>query len=221
MLAKDLISEVIPALKTSDTGLDALNWMELFRVSHLPIVNNTDFLGLISDSDIYDFNKAEEPIGVHELSLLKPYVYYYQHIYDVIEIASRLKLTVVPVLDDNNVYLGVITQTDLLFRFADLIAAHTPGGIIEFELKDKDYSLAEISRIIEDSDAKVLSLYVSQTEQDDRLNITIKLNRSDIQPVLNAFDRFGYQVKTTYVGEAVNDVKARENYESLMRYLNT
>jgi predicted transcriptional regulator len=220
MLAKDLLSDVIPVLKTSDTGLDALNWMEVFRVSHLPIVNNTDFLGLVSDSDIYDFNKAEEPLGVHQLSLSKPYVYYYQHIYDVIEIVSRLKLTVMPVLDENKEYMGVITQSDLLHRFADLIAVHTPGGIIEFEVKQKDYSLSEIAHIIEDAEAKVLSFYVSQPEQNDRLNVTIKLNRNDIQPVLNAFDRYGYHVKTTYVGEGVNDVKARENYESLMRYLN-
>jgi len=220
MLAKELISDVVPALKTSDTGLDALNWMEVFRISHLPIVNNTDFLGLISDADIYDLNKAEEPLGVHELSLMRPYVYYYQHIYDVIEIASRLKLTVIPVLDENNEYLGVITQSDLLQKFADLIAVHMPGGIIELELQETDYSLSEISRIIEDADAKVLSFYVSKTDPDDRLAITIKLNRSDIQPVLNAFDRYGYQVKTTYVGEGVNDVRARENYDSLMKYLN-
>ncbi len=221
MLAKDLLSDVVPALKTSDTGLDALNWMEVFRVSHLPIVNNKEFLGLISDVDIYDFNKAEEPLGAHELSLMRPYVFYYQHVYDVIEIASRLKLTVIPVLDESKEYMGLITQSDLLHKFADLIAAHTPGGIVEMELNEKDFSLSEISRIIEDAEAKVLSFYVSKTGPDDRLNITIKLNRSDIQPVLNAFDRYGYQVKTTYVGEGVNDIKARENYEALMRYLNT
>ena len=74
MLAEDLLSNVIPALKTSDTGLDALNWMEVFRVSHLPIVNNADFLGLISDSDIYDLNKAEEPLGYRTEIYLSSFV---------------------------------------------------------------------------------------------------------------------------------------------------
>ena len=73
MLAKDLISDVIPALKTSDSGQKALYWMDIFRISHLPIVNNKDFLGLISDKDIYDINMAEEPIGNHSLSLFSPY----------------------------------------------------------------------------------------------------------------------------------------------------
>ena len=74
MIAKDLISDVIPLLKTSDTAQTALNWMEIFHVSHLPIVNNVDYLGLISDSDIYDLNMPDEAVGNHKLSLQRPFV---------------------------------------------------------------------------------------------------------------------------------------------------
>jgi CBS domain-containing protein len=219
MLAKDLISDLVPSLKTSDTGLDALNWMEVFRVSHLPIVNNLSFLGLISDMDIYDLNRADEPLGNHPISLMTPYVFYYQHIYDVIELASRLKLTVVPVLDEKKEYLGLITQSDLLHRFADLIAAHTPGGIIELELNPRDYSMAEIARVVEDSDAKILSLYVSQRTGSDYLNLSIKLNRTDISPVLRSFDRYGYKVSSSFSAQDAVDDSAKKNYEALMKYL--
>ncbi len=219
MLAKELISDIVPALKTSDTGLDAINWMEVFRVSHLPIVNNMAFLGLISDVDIYDLNKADEPLGNHTLSYSKPYVYENQHIYDVIELASRLKLTVVPVLDQNDEYLGLITQGQLLERFADLIAAHTQGGIVELELQMRDYSLSEIARIVEDADAKILSLYVTPLLEEDKCSIAIKLNRTDLEPVLNAFDRYGYSVSTTYVDSDSYDETVKRNYDSLMKYL--
>lgn len=219
MLAKELISDVVPALKTSDSGLDALNWMEVFRVSHLPIVNNAVFLGLISDVDIYDMNKADEPLGNHTLSYDKPYVYEHQHIYDVIEIASRLKLTVVPVLNKNEEYLGLITQSELLEKFADLIAAHTPGGIVELELLPHDYSLSEIARIVEDADAKILSLYVSQPHGDNQFTVSIKLNTTELSSVLNAFDRYEYSIKTTYAGNDTYDDTVKKNYDSLMRYL--
>ncbi|MBI9062812.1 MAG: CBS domain-containing protein [Marinilabiliaceae bacterium] len=219
MLAKELISDVVPSLKTSDSGLDALNWMEVFRVSHLPIVNNKVFLGLISDIDIYDLNRADESLGNHALSLSSPYVYQHQHIYDVIELAARLKLTVVPILNDSKEYQGLVTQSDLLHAFADLIAAHTPGGIIELEFLPRDYSMSEVSRIVEDADAKIWSLYVTQAGN-ERLNVTIKLNRTDLQPVLNAFDRYGYQVKTIYAGDNEYDNTAKKNYDALMRFLN-
>jgi CBS domain-containing protein len=219
MLAKELISDIVPALKTSDSGLDAINWMEVFRISHLPIVNNKSFLGLISDIDIYDLNKADEPLGNHPLSYAKPYVFDHQHIYDVIELASRLKLTVIPVLDANEEYLGLITQSQLLEKFADLIAAHTPGGIIELEIQLRDYSLSEIARIVEDADAKILSLYVTQFMEGDRYSVAIKLNRTDVESVLNAFNRYGYLVTTTYVGNDSFDDTAKRNYDSLMKYL--
>ena len=93
MLAKDLLSDTVPSLKTSDTGTTALNWMEIFRISHLPIVNNKELLGVISDADIYDLNASDEAIGNHKLSLFSPYVYYNQHIYEVLELVSKLKLT--------------------------------------------------------------------------------------------------------------------------------
>ena len=80
MIAKEMISDVIPALKTSDTGITALNWMDIFKVSHLPIVNDEEFLGLISENDIYDLNMPEEPLGNHQLSLLRPYVTEDQHV---------------------------------------------------------------------------------------------------------------------------------------------
>ena len=219
MLAKDLISDIIPALKTSESGLDALGWMEAFRVSHLPIVNNRVFLGLISDSDIYDMNAAEEPLGNHKLSLMKPYVFEHQHIYDVIENAARLKLTLVPVLNTNNEYIGVVTQSDLMFQFSELIAAHTPGGIIEIELGIRDYALSEIARIVEDADAKILSLYVSQNTSTDHIKITVKLNRVDVSGVLNAFERYGYSVRSIYVGDSQVDDTTLRNYDSLMKYL--
>jgi signal-transduction protein with cAMP-binding, CBS, and nucleotidyltransferase domain len=220
MLAKDLISEIVPSLKTSNSGLDALSWMEAFRVSHLPIVNNKVFLGLISDSDIYDLNAADEPLGNHRLSLMKPYVFAHQHIYDIIEIVSRLKLSLVPVLNLHKEYMGVVTQNDLLFCFSGLIAAQTPGGILEIDVNSRDYALSEIARIVEDVDAKVLSLYVSQNKSTDQFKITIKLNRLDVASVLSAFERYGYVVNAVFSEDSHVDDTTRRNYESLMKYLN-
>ena len=148
MIAKDLISEVIPTLKTSDLGQTALNWMEIFRVSHLPIVNNQDFIGLISDADIYDMNKPDEPIGNHELTLFKPYVEAEQHIFEVIGLASRLKLSVVPVLDSNNHFKGVITTSDLIRHIAGISSLDQPGGIIVLELVERDSSLSQIALFV-------------------------------------------------------------------------
>lgn len=219
MVAKDLISDIVPSLKTSDSGQKALYWMDIFRISHLPIVNNLDFLGLISDKDIYDHNMAEEPIGNHSLSLFSPFVVVSQHIYEVMELASELQLSVVPVLDDNNEFQGVITLTDLLHYFADVSALKQPGGIIVLELNTVDYSLTEIAQIIEGNDAKILSSYITSSSQSTKMEVTLKINRKELSAIMQTFIRYNYVIKASFTDE--NDLNSlyENRYDSFMKYL--
>jgi acetoin utilization protein AcuB len=195
MLAKDLISDVVPALKTSDSGQKALYWMDIFRISHLPIVNNEDFLGLISDKDIYDNNMAEEPIGNHSLSLFSPYVTIDQHVYEV------------------------ITLNDLLYFFADVSALKQPGGIIVLELNSNDYSLTQIAQIVESNDAKILSSYITSSHQTTKMEVTLKINRKDLSAIMQTFMRYNYVIKASFMDE--NDLNSlyENRYESFMKYL--
>jgi len=220
MLAKNLISDVVPALKTSDTGIQALNWMEIFRVKHLPIVNHHQFLGLISDQDIYDLNDPDEAIGNHKLSLNRPYVSAGQHIYEVIEILSRLKLTIVPVLSDDANYMGLITQEDLTREFANLSAMQHPGGILVLDMNDNDYSLTEISNIVESNNARILSLYVSNHPEAGKLSVTLKINTTDISSVTETFNRYNYTIAASYMNSEDLDEFYQDRFDEFLNYLN-
>ena len=219
MTAKDLVSVSVIPLKTSDTGLNALSIMEDIKVSHLPIVNNEEFLGLVAQSDIENLNIPDEPLGNHNLSLTRPFAYSDQNIFEIIRIFSSLKLSLLPVLDRKNNYLGVITLSELVHNFSKLAAAENPGGVIIIELNNNDYSLQEIAQIIESNDAKVLGLYVTSFPDSTRVEISIKLNKIDIRPVLQTFYRYNYRVTASYSEEEDNDV-LKERFDSLMNYLN-
>ena len=104
MFAKHLITDTIIPLKTSDTGTTALSFMDDYKVSHLPIVNNIDFLGLISDEDIYSMDNFGEAVGNHTLSLPNTFVYNHQHILEIIKIVATQKLSLIPVLDNKKKY---------------------------------------------------------------------------------------------------------------------
>jgi CBS domain-containing protein len=219
MHAKDLISDIVPALKTSDTGIQALNWMEIFRISHLPIVNDKEFLGLISDSDIFDLNMAEESIGNHKLSLFSPFVSENQHIYEVIELVAQLKLSVIPVLNNNKEYLGLITLHDLLQGFAKVTAVDKHGAIIILEMNVNDYFLSEITQIVESEDSKILSLYVSDSENSSKIEVTIKIDKEDVSGILQTFQRFNYVAHSFYQDKQDND-DTMNRFDSFMKYLN-
>lgn len=221
MLARELISDVVTALKTSDSGTMALSWMEVFRIKHLPIVNHREFLGLISDSDIYDLNNPDEPVGNHKLSLHKPYVNEDQHIYEVIELLSRLELTLVPVLDQDKQYLGVITQEELTRKFAHLSAMQQPGGIIELEMIQHDYSLSEISQIVESNNGRILSLYVASSDDNARLRVTLKINLTDLTSILETFNRYNYTVVSSHMNDEDLDEFYQDRFDVFLKYLNT
>ncbi len=220
MIAKQLISEIIQPLKTSNTGTEAINWMNIFKVSHLPIVNNTIFLGLISEDDIFDLNITDQPIGNHKLSLNKAYVFEFEHIYIALKTINENNLTILPVLDSKKNYLGVISSFDIIKYFSNLSNVSREGGIIILEMHQNDYSLVEISNIIESNDAKILSLYVNSIPKTTKLNITIKVNITNISGIIQTFNRYNYNIKSTFLDTDLTKEMYKERYEEFLKYLN-
>ncbi len=218
MIAKNLITDGIMPLKTSDTGKTALSWMEEYKVSHLPIVNNQEFLGLISELDIYDLNSFDEPLGNHKLSLNNPYVFEDQHIYDVLKLVNEQNLSLVPVLSEKGNYEGSINLQNLVKYFARALSVENPGSIIVLEMTYNDYSLTELAKIVEENDAKILSTFIINHEDSTRLDVFLKLNTVEISSILKTFERFDYFVTASY-GEEDDLDDLKEHYNSLMNYL--
>jgi len=221
MLAKELISDVVPAVKTSDSGAQVLNWMDHFRISHMPIVNNSDFLGLISDTDIYSLDNPDEAIGNHSLSLFSPFVDANKHLFEVFELVNRLKLTVVPVLGSGKEYLGVITLLGLVDSFAHLISVDQPGAVLVFNMTVNDYSLTEMARIVEENNARILSSNVVTIPDTSQVEVTIKTNKTDVTSIIRSFERYDYNISAKFLDNEELDDLYLSKYEEFMRYLNT
>ncbi len=220
MLAKELISEVVPALRLNDNGQKALNWMEIFRISHLPVVDDHDYIGLISDKSIYDLNLNGKTMDNCRDLLIRPYVYFNQHIYEVVSVISELKISIVPVLDPDHRYQGVITVLDLAQKFADLVAVNEPGGIIVLTLNPIDYSLAQIAQIVEGNDAKILSLYVSHQKESKEITLTLKVNLIDLSPLIQTFVRYDYSIKAVFMDDSVINEMYGDRFNQFMKYMN-
>ena len=220
MTARDLINDTVIALRPSDIGSDALGLMDELRVSHLPVVDGMEFLGLISDSDIYNRGEFEQPVWDGKVSLNRPYIFENQHVYDVILMITGQKLTLLPVLNVKNQYAGVNSLPDLVQKFFAIASLNNPGGIIMLEVNQKDYLLTEIAGIVESNDAKILSLYITSHPDSTKLEITIKMNRVDIGAILQTFYRYNYLVKASWSKEDSFSDGLQDRFDSLMNYLN-
>ncbi len=218
MFAHELISDSIPALRTSDTVQKVHERMAEFRVNHLPIVNDKQFLGLVSDEDLVEVQDSSAPVGSLSLSLHNAFVYEEQHIYDVIRLFYEQKLSVVPVLDSNKNYKGLISINTMMEYVATITSVKEPGGIIILEITNRNNSLAHISQIVESDNAQILSSYVQSFPDSTKLEITLKLNRTDLSSIIASFLRYDYHVKATF-NDTKSDDGTSDRYDQLMNYL--
>lgn len=206
-------------LKRTDTCMQALTWMELFRVSHLPVVEGDRYLGLLADEVIYSCGEMNDPIEKLKIQVEGTFVYEDFHIYDVIGLASRELLSVVPVLRRDDSYMGSVELTTILHKVDKLLGADQPGGIIILEVNSIDYSLAEVAQIAEYNETKVLSCYVTDKQDSRKLYVTLKVNTEQIDSLLDTFLRYNYTIKNSFVaGEESGDM-LKERYGQLMKYL--
>ena len=86
-------------------------------------------------------------------------------------------------------------------------------------LISNDYSLTEISRLVESEDLKILSISVDADAARRTLQLTLKLNKTNIKHIVATFERFNYKVLSTFMEEEQTD-SLKDRYDILMKYLN-
>jgi predicted transcriptional regulator len=196
--------------------MNALDLMDQFRISHLPVIENGKLLGLIAEEALMDLESLQgDPAG---LPLIRSHVHPDTHILDILKLASEHRLSIIPVVDAENSYLGSIRLEDLVEQMTEMQGANQRGGILVLEMWDKDYSMQQISRIIEENNAKILSTSVSPGES-GKIEVNIKINQPDLNAIISSFERFGYTVKANYQESAYTE-DLRKRYDELMRILN-
>lgn len=219
MIASKILSQLVPLLKREDDCAQALGWMEIFRVSQLPVVEGEDYIGLLADETIYAHGNQDDAVAVLDIPRDGTYVFEDTHIYDIIELASSRLLSVVPVLSRNGKYRGAILLTDILHLMDRLLGVHVPGGIIVLEVNKIDYSLAEVAQIVEYNEAKVLSCYVTENSDSNKVNVTLKVNTVEIERILDTFIRYRYVITHTFVtGEGLGE-ELKDRFGQFIKYL--
>ena len=210
---------MIPPLKMTDPASKALKWMEELRTNQLPVLENGYYKGLISENIILEENDLDKNIEEFKLEGETCFVYFHQHIYDVIKIASDNKAQIIAVLDEDNQYHGVINIEDTIAVFAQTAAVQSTGGIIVLSLNQIDYSLAEVSRLIEAEGAKILSAWITNDVLDtNKIKLTIKINKTDLSHITATLERFGYKIIARF-HETKHTATEQERLDILMKYL--
>jgi CBS domain-containing protein len=161
MTALDLIAHDIPALKIEQTGRDAFHLLSDHHVKHLPVVDGTRLVGIISEEDVFN-HKLYEPVSEYDFSLVRTAsVRSTEHLFEIMRVMGENRLTVIPVTDQEGNYLGIVSQNMILRVFSASTSFAMPGGVIIMEMNRRDYSLTAIARVVEEESARILTSMVT------------------------------------------------------------
>lgn len=219
MFASELISNVVPPLRTTDTVQKALERLSDLKLYHLPVLGDQQYLGLVTEDELIEVRDGSQTIGEMSLSILNSFVYQDAHVYDVIRLFDQLGLSVVPVLDYQKNYLGLISVHSLVGFAADIFAVKDPGGILVLEINNRNNSLTHMAQIVEADNAQILSSYVQHFPDSTRMEVTLKINKTELSGIISSFERYQYQVKAVF-NSTSKDHGSEDRYNSFMNYLN-
>jgi acetoin utilization protein AcuB len=217
MLNKNLISTSIPSVKLTDSVFQAMEMMSEYYVKQLPVVVDDKYFGLVFEDDLVNMDDTTE-IETISTHLSRVAVHGHMHFIEAVQTANDYHLTLVPVIEKENDFLGVILVGDLLRTLGKMSGSSEPGGLIVLEMEQRNFSFAEISKLIETNDAQITQLNTFWDNVSESFIVTIKINKFEISDIVATFQRYDYQVKY-YFGDELYENELKDNYDHLMNYL--
>ncbi len=218
MFCSQLISSDIIARNLSDSVATILAKMEELKVSHLPVVENEKFIGLIAEDDLQD-TSPETPIAKLTDYLIHSTVQVNDYFLVGVKVAYVMQIDVIPVLNEKKEFEGVIRRDSLFRELAQLTGAEEYGSMIVLEIEQKDYSVGNLNRLVESNDAIITQLNTRVEKGSSAITVVVRINKEEISDIVATFQRHDYTVKY-YLGEELFRNELQSNLDHLMNYLN-
>ena len=213
----EYINNDLKPISVNDLLITVQDFFMDVQYTHFPVLENEVYLGCISavDAETFDMNKK-----------VSDYRYAFEGFFvrnnmvwlDVLEVFARNNSNIVPILNDNNQYIGYYQITDVIKFLNETPFLKETGGIIVVEKAVIDYSMSQIAQIVESNNGKLLGLFVSEANN-DKVQITVKTTLGGMNDIIQTFRRYNYEIVSEHNEDNyINNLKERSEY--LDKYLN-
>jgi len=219
MTAEQLINYLVPSLKKEDEITHAKQWMDEFSVKQLPVVDDQKLLGFISEDLLYDSETMRTGVSEYPLIGKSCFVTPGNHYYDILKVQNDHNMEMAAVLDFDENFKGVVLLSDVVREFANTAIVNAEGAIITLKSSLSDYSLSEISKIVEMNESLILGSNVKPDKDDPSLiEIVLRINHQSANQIAAGLSESGYSVTSSFNIED-NSYSEKDRYGLLMKYL--
>lgn len=218
MISDKLICYDIEPLNSDMTVGDALRKLNSLHLDLLPVVSGEKLMNYAKLDVLESTDKNSKLSTLPVFASVLPVVQQHQHLLDALSHLKTLDVSLMAVLDENGNYTGVLKTRDVVQAFSRSISIRNGGSILVLRVRPIDYSLSDISRIVEYSDAKILGVFLFEIPESSEFEVHLKLNTSVLKHILATLERYDYKVVRYYNREDLTD-DSNQRYENLMKYL--
>lgn len=198
----------VVTVKPTDSFRHAMHLIRTRGIRHLPVVEEGKVVGIVTDRDIRKASASPATgLSVHELHYLldkltisaimtKPVITIGPE--DTVEEAARLLLTHriggLPVVRDGGL-VGILTETDILEAFLDVMGITQSSGRLELVLEDRPGGCAflEACRIIQAQGGDLVSVVSAQATHDgqERRVLILRVEAPDFDDLIDTLKAAG------------------------------
>lgn len=218
MVAKSCIEYEIPLLYNHHTVGDAIDWCEQFNSKYVYIADeNKLLLGYAPTNLLYELND-ENLLSSIELQEFNYDCFEYLHLFEFLKIASNIDIYILPIIDKQNILQGFSSPEKILQTYLQQNQILSEGGVLVLSIDPKDYSLSEISRIIENDGANILNVSIVHNAQTNTIEAIIKINKTDLKAIEASFERYNYTI-LQLIHQSEIEIDLQNRIDNLMKYL--
>jgi Mg/Co/Ni transporter MgtE len=219
MLISQFLSNSDFSIQNADSIQQALEKLQDMLCKELVVLNGDDYIGLVNETILLDAEDEDAPLSSIKINTAPIQLKFNQHPYDALVMITVYNSTIIPVLDQDNKYIGVSTQLDILKAISSIQSQNESGAIIVLAIGLHDFSLSQIAHLVESDNCRILNCATKINLESDNIEVTLKVDKSNINALLNSFLRHNYLVLETHNTIAAFDDTA-DRYQQLMNYIN-
>lgn len=216
MLVTNHISKDFIPPKINQTVGHALDLVNDYQLSHIPVFEGLNFVGNLSKETL---EESDEKLFISDIIDLTEHFFLSSQssLFDAIQLYNNHLSNILPVLDHEMHYIGFLMMDDVTSALSAMPFIAEPGSIMTVSIGHKQFSISEVSKIVESNNAKIIAVFVT-SYQEDKVCITIKLVAENLSSVGETFERFGYVVEHKFYHDEKEDM-IKDRFGMLMKYL--
>jgi CBS-domain-containing membrane protein len=219
MTTLQLADNIFPVMTLKDTVENTLQLMSDHNTSHLPVVAEDKFLGLISEDDLEDETNGATTLDAYQDSFNTAAINERFHFLKAASVFNLYHSNVIPVVNDSTELTGTISAKALLAEMGNFCGASEFGAMVVLDIERSRFALSEINAIIESDGATIMHMNIAPHPAPGVIQVTIQINKKEIATIIATFERYDYAV-SYYSGEELFENELNINYNNLMNYLN-